>query len=228
VRATSVARDVAPNVDRELARAFVESIGGLGSSLGLEGGLDLRTVLALPGVVTLDEPSEVDDAQGATIRAAVRRALTDVVAMRATEGERLAAELVRLLKKTEALVAAIEKRAPQVAPELRRKLFRRIESLVDGSKVALEPGMLEKEVAVAADRCDVTEELARLASHLAEFRTTLQQKGPVGRQLDFLAQEMGRESNTIGAKNQDLAISRKVIELKAQVERLREQVQNIE
>ncbi len=218
----------APAVDVALAAGYVAAVRKLAQATGLPADLRLETLVALPGVVALEENGEVGAAEVAALSAALKGALRDLARGRREEGERLARELLLLLARAEQGARAIARRAPAIPAQHRRKLRQRLAGLLAGTRVALDPGWLEREIALLADRCDVAEELARLQSHFSGFRTTLGKKGPVGRSLDFLVQEMGREANTIGAKNQDASIGRRVIELKTCIERLREQVQNLE
>ncbi len=227
VRVKSLDRKDAPVVDADLARSYVRSIRDLAGKAGLADDLDLRTLLGLPGVVTLEESDEIDEKEWRSVDKALAGALTELARSRRAEGERLAAVLAELLEQASRTVAAIASRAPKVPPAMKRKLTRRIGALV-GKEVALDAGVLEREVALLADRADVTEELHRLESHVAGFEKTLKRRQPIGRSLDFLVQEMGREANTIGSKNQDVTIGRHVIELKTVIEKLREQVQNLE
>lgn len=227
VRVKALTRKDTPVVDADLARSYVTSIRRLANDAGLADDLDLRTLLGLPGVVTLEESDEIDDIEWRTVRGALSKALSELVRSRRAEGERLGAVLDVLLTHVSKTVAAITVRAPKVPPAVKQKLTRRLESLV-GKEVALDPGLLEREVAVLADRADVTEELHRLESHVEGFAKSMTRKQPIGRSLDFLVQEMGREANTIGSKNQDVKIGRDVIELKTTIEKLREQVQNLE
>lgn len=227
VRVKTLDRRDAPVVDQELARAYLRSIQQLAGASGLAAEVDLKTLLALPGVVTLEEPEEVDEREWQTVDQALGRALSELVRSRQGEGARLAEALATLLDGIEKVVRSVAARAEKVPPAMKRKLGKRIETLI-GKGITLDAGALEREVALLADRADVTEELHRLASHVEGFRRSLVKKGPIGRSLDFLVQEMGREANTIGAKNQDVRIGRDVIELKTAIEKLREQVQNLE
>ncbi|MBI4879329.1 MAG: YicC family protein [Planctomycetes bacterium] len=218
----------APSVDAALAAGYVAALRKLAEATGLPADLRLETLAIFPGVVTLEESDQVGEPEMAAMSAALKGALRDLGKGRREEGERLARELLLLLENAEKAVRAIARRAPAIPGQHRRKLHQRISGLLAGTQVALDPGWLEREIALLADRSDIAEELARLGSHFSGFRAALGRKGPVGRTLDFLVQEMGREANTIGAKNQDAAIGRRVIELKTWIERLREQVQNLE
>lgn len=217
-----------PVVDAGLVARYVASIQEMARQTSLPADLDLGTVLSLPGVITLDDDQSVAPEEQRAVRSAMKQALGELTASRSGEGERLAVELSGLLDRAEKTAAAIERRAPRVPAQQKKRLLERIDRLMKGSSVELDRGQLEKEVSLLADRSDITEELARLKSHAEGFRKALEKKGSIGRSLDFLIQELAREANTIGSKNQDVSIGRRVVELKAWIERLREQVQNIE
>ncbi len=226
LRVRSSGREV-PRVDVTLANDYVESIQALCRSTGLPFQLDVATVLQLPGVVTLDESDSVDDAELKTVLAALADALKSLARSRRSEGGRLRTEIDSHLDHVLKEVGAIATRTAKVPAAYKRKLEQRIRGLIEN--VPVDQGVLEREVAIVADRADVTEEVVRLRSHAAAIRTALAKKsGPIGRKLDFLVQELAREANTIGSKNQDVAIGRHVIDLKAWIERIREQVQNLE
>ena len=166
------------------------------------------------------------------VRAAITRATEaacdGVIAMRAREGDALRLDFEGRLTRVRELVDEIEARGPSVVQAMRRKLSERIEKLLQGSALVIDAGRLELEVVIFADRSDVTEECTRLRSHGDQFRAMLRADDTVtGRRLDFLLQEMARESNTIGQKSADADLARLVVELKTEIERLREQVQNV-
>jgi uncharacterized protein (TIGR00255 family) len=217
-------------IDRELAARLVTEARELASRHGLEGGIRVAELLGLPGVTRVVE-REIDpvDLALAAVRA-FESALDAVDAMRAREGENLECEIRGRLEAVAELVDTVELRAADVVHAVREKLRRRME------KLELETGLLDEarlhqEIVIAADRLDITEEVVRLRSHLGQFTAVLDGAGPgisVGRQLDFLLQEMGRETNTIGSKANDADLAHLVVELKTQQERIREQVQNVE
>lgn len=228
-------------VDSALAQSYHDRLKEVAGILGLSESPSLELVTRMPDVVRVADALLDLDTLWPALEAAARQALEALRAMRAREGEHLAAELGGRLARLDALIAAIAARAPQVPLEYRDRLQRRVGELLARAgepAVALDPARLAQEVALLADRADITEELARLQSHTLQFRATLEgpRDGgaavapgePVGRKLDFLLQEMGREINTIGSKAGDLEISRAVIEAKAELEKIREQVQNVE
>jgi uncharacterized protein (TIGR00255 family) len=210
--------------DEVRALDFVNQARRLQKKLGLEGGVTLADVIAAPGVVrTADADS---DGAHSVVMAALDEALNGLVATRAREGEALrkvlsksADRLASILKKTTPL-------AGKVTIAYREALSKRIERA--GLSLPMNDTRLATEVAIFAERCDITEELERAASHVAQFREKLAAKGPVGRTLEFITQELGREFNTLGSKSAHTTISRFVIEAKSELDRIREQLANIE
>lgn len=226
VRRAGGAGSLAPRVDVALAEAYARAFGEIQARLGLPGAVTLADVLSAEGVVRLDERAVDVDAARSALHQALARALEVLAAMRAREGEALARDLSARLDTVEGLVAAVAERAPRVVEAYRARLAERVEELTRG--VPADPGRLAQEVALFADRTDVAEEITRLRSHVAQARALLASDEPAGRKLDFLVQEMHREANTIGSKSQSADISGHVVALKAEIERMREQVQNVE
>jgi uncharacterized protein (TIGR00255 family) len=226
IRRAGPAGGLAPRVDLALADAYARAFEELRARLGLPGGVTLADVAGAEGVLTLDEPALDLDAARAALRAAMAGALDHLVAMRAREGEALSRDLSGRLDGVEELVAKAATLVPQTVEHHRARLSERVEELTRG--IAIDPARLAQEVALFADRTDVTEEVTRLRSHLAQARTLLRSGEPAGRKLDFLVQEMHREVNTIGSKSQSADIAAIVVTAKAEVERMREQVQNVE
>lgn len=186
-------------------------------------------VLQVPGVSTSSSRAEPEsDGLAAAALAAVDGALAALEAARAREGQALARELLTLLQSVERASAELAARAAEVPKAWQQRLRTRLEELLKGTGATLDPQALAREVAAMAERSDVREELTRLAAHVEHARELLAKGGGVGRPLDFLVQELSREANTVGSKANDLALTRTVIALKADVERLREQVQNLE
>lgn len=215
-----------PQADLVLARAYAGLFRDLAADLELDSGIPLSLVIAQKGVVR-DVAAVTDDSElQPALMSAVQAALNAIDAMRSREGEALHADLSARRRQVAQWVGQISERAPQVISEYRQKLKLRLEQLLDG--VELDGARLAQEVALMADRCDVTEELVRLASHFAQFDETMELAEPVGRKLDFMMQEMNREINTIGSKSSDAEITSLVIRIKAEMEKMREQVQNIE
>jgi uncharacterized protein (TIGR00255 family) len=226
IRRSSAGGAVAPRVDVALAESYARAFGEIQDRLGLPGAVTLADVLAADGVVRLEERQVDLDAAGEALRRALAAALEALVEMRRREGEALARDLGARLDTVEANVARVGALAPAAVEQHRARLAERITELTRG--VPLDPARLVQEVALFADRTDVAEEVTRLGSHLAQVRALLASAEPAGRKLDFLVQEMHREANTIGSKSQSAEIATTVVALKAEIERMREQVQNVE
>ena len=215
-------------INTEVLAAYRRDLERLASETG-GGEVSLEALLALPGVVGSDEVRLTEiETLGAEVEAAVAEALRRLDAMRETEGRATAQDMETTLGDLERGVAAIEPRASEVVEAYRDRLQERVSALLDGMEVPADDAMLVREVAFFAERSDVNEELSRLKSHVSQFRALFEEAGPVGRKLEFLTQEMVREVNTLGSKSSDLDISRQVVDMKAKVDRLREQTQNIE
>jgi uncharacterized protein (TIGR00255 family) len=219
-----------PRVDEVAALHYVTAARELAERHGLDASLDVGRLLQLPGVVRLTEPELPAETLQAALLDAVDGAAAAAVAMRDAEGAAIARDLeVRLEGITEAC-RGVEARAGTVAEAARERLGKRAEQLARETGV-IDEARLHQEIVHAADRMDVTEEVVRLRSHVEQFGSTLQGATPgepVGRGLDFLLQEMLREANTIGSKGSDAPISQLVVELKTELERVREQIQNVE
>jgi len=213
-------------LDRERAREAIAALQQLRDELGLSELVPLSLLAAVPGLF-VEEARDVRDMRDA-LQEAARGACDALVAMRRAEGAVLAHDLADRISHMRALGDRVRERADGMNDRLRDKLRARIAALLTNTGVTLDPGRLEQEVALAADRCDVSEELTRLESHCRQFEALVQAGDePVGRRLEFLLQEMAREVNTLGAKVADLELTGCMLELKAELERLREQVQNV-
>jgi len=210
-----------------LARAYARELTRLARQLGLAGPVTLDQVTRAPGVFQTDEDLAVEEDFWPAVQKALKRALAQMVKMREREGAHLARDLAKRVAVMRKAAARIAARAPMVARHYRRQLLERIKSAGLEAPVANDERLL-KEVVYFADRADISEELTRLQSHFMQFEDGRKAKEPVGRMLDFLAQEINREINTIGAKANDRLISREVVTLKAELEKFREQAQNVE
>ena len=217
------AREV--RVDTALALAYQRAVAELGGALGADNVLPLEAYTRLPDVLTVQEKEEDQQAVRALFDQALSGALDDLVAMRTQEGMRMAEDILAKIASIEAIRERIAERAPLVVSDYRDRLHQRIAALTEGE---LDESRLIQEVAIFADRAAIDEELVRLHSHAAAIRETAALDEPVGRRLDFLVQELNREVNTIGSKASDTAIAQAVVEAKGEIEKLREQVQNIE
>ncbi len=209
-----------PRIDRDVLGIYRKELTALG-------GEPSAALLQLPGVVTLAEDGPSPKTVERLLLKAARDAVTSLNAARAAEGARLMQVLRRELAALERLASRVAKRVPGLVARHHRQLRERVGKLLD-ERLASDDAILRRELAVLADRGDVTEELDRLHSHLAALDDRLAARGPAGRELDFLLQEVGREVNTLGAKSADAVTARDVVQLKSAVERLREQAANIE
>ena len=214
-------------LNRALARAYLDALKTLQEELGISRKVTLELLCSQRDLFELegDEPGTLE-ADWPEVQGALEGAMNAVAKMRQVEGRSLEAALLGHLDLVEATVAAIIARAPEVVRSYKSRLEGRLQRLLEGKPV--DPGRLEQEVAILADRSDIAEETARLSSHLRQFRELIQQQGPHGRRMEFLLQEMQREANTIGAKANDAETSHDVVALKSALEQLREQVQNVE
>ncbi len=221
------AKDKGVKVDKELAIAYYNALKELGGEIGSNSEISLDTLARLPDVLQVEEGEITADELWPTFETAVTEAVDGLIAMREREGAALRADLEERITRIEAFGKAVQERALQVVEEYRQRLTRRLEELLPESN-PVDPQRLAQEVAIFADRADVTEEVQRLASHVSQFRQALQKGDPIGRKLDFLVQELGREINTIGSKANDAVITNRVVDAKSELEKIREQVQNIE
>jgi len=224
-------------LDKAAAARWAEELRALALDLGLDSHVTLDLLVGLPGVITdgAKKDGVITDVEraavlpaaeeGAAVLATVDDALVSLAEMRAREGSALGRDLLENAREVEALVGLIRARMPDVVRDHQRNLSARLTELVGEAVPASD---LAREAALIADRMDVDEELTRLASHLHQLRTLIAAGGEVGRKLDFLAQEFFREANTTGAKCNDAAVAHLVVDLKTHIERLREQVQNVE
>jgi uncharacterized protein (TIGR00255 family) len=225
-RATKSTAGLVPQVDLALAREYRRAYAELAKALELPDTTSLRDIAQQVNVIRLEEPSvNLEDAQKAA-EVATLAALEALTRMRWVEGQALHADLVARLDLVAKLVDEVKALAPAAVESYRERLAERIAELSRG--VPVDPQRLAQEVAFFAERTDVAEEMTRLHSHLAQFQALLTAKEPVGRKMDFLVQEMHREVNTTGSKSQHPEISSRIVALKAELERIREQVQNVE
>ena len=212
-------------VDMQLAKAYRQAAGELSEALGVKNDLPLSDYMNMPDVLTVEASEEDQDAVRALFMRALNLALDDLMAMRKREGNSLRGDMMKKLDAIDGLRESIATRAPTVVEEYRAKLSQRLSALLSGD---IDEARFATEVAIFADRAAIDEELVRLSSHIAQLRATAELDEPVGRKLDFLVQELNREVNTIGSKASDAQIAGCVVAAKGEIEKLREQVQNIE
>jgi uncharacterized protein (TIGR00255 family) len=213
-------------IDEALAAQYVEGIRRTAKKLKLSDDLGAETLARLPGLVSVVQENLDTGHAGTVLEKAMDKALRGLSRMRATEGKALEKDLRERLALLEGLMKGIRDAAPNVVADYRKKLFQRLEE-AELEDLASDERIV-KEVALFADRCDISEELTRLKSHLAQTRKLLRSAEPVGRTLDFLCQELFREINTVGSKANGAEITRQVVAFKTELERIREQVQNVE
>ena len=218
---------VRKHINAALAKDYAAEFARLAKQLKLSGEVSLDQVLRAPGVFQTDEQLAESEDIWPAVEKAVNQALAALVKMREREGAHLAKDLSSRIGVMQRSVAQVQKQAPTTAENYRQNLLERIKA-AGIENIAPDDERLLKEIVLFADRSDITEELTRLQSHFQQFADCTKSKEPVGRTLDFLAQEMNREINTIGSKANDAVISREVVTLKAELERFREQAQNVE
>ena len=217
--------DATVQLNRPVVEGYLRAMGELVREYGVRDDIAVSTLARLPDVFTLAEPEKDEEAQAAALLAAAENALAQFNAMRTAEGAALEADLRARSKTILDLVSQVEARSPQAVAEYREKLEARMQEILAG---AVDENRILTEAAIYADKVAVDEETVRLRSHLKQMDAMLTAGGTIGRKLDFLVQEMNRETNTIGSKCSDLALSQIVVEIKAELEKIREQIQNIE
>ena len=215
------------SIDETRVAYYANALRELQKKLALPGEVDLATILRLPDVIG-SSSDEVDAGTGEALAALVTRAIENLIAMRRAEGAQLATFLVERVSAVEAALARIEARAPIRLKEQHERIKRTVSDLIGGA--GADPQRISQEVAILADKLDVAEELDRFRSHLSAFKATAgaTTADPVGKRLGFILQEMVREANTIGSKANDAAMLDEVIAIKEELERIREQVENLE
>ena len=213
-------------VNEPLARGYYEALTRLKDMFSLEDGLNAVTLAKFPDVLTVTKAEEDLESVAADICAVLDEALAAYNAMRTVEGGKLREDIAGRADIIEAVVGKVEERSPQTVAAYREKLLARMQEVLQST--AIDESRILTEAAIFADKIAVDEETVRLRSHLSQLRTMLESDQPIGRKLDFLIQEVNRECNTIGSKCNDLTIAQDVVNMKAEVEKIREQIQNIE
>ena len=213
-------------VNEPLARSYYQALSRLREMFSLEDELSASTLARFPDVLAVTKAEEDLEMISADICAVLEEALTAHRQMRSVEGEKLFSDIAGRADTIESIVAKVEERSPQTVSEYRARLEAKMREVLQST--TLDESRILTEAAIFADKIAVDEETVRLRSHLSQLRTMLSGDEPVGRKLDFLIQEVNRECNTIGSKCNDLTIARDVVNMKAEVEKIREQVQNIE
>lgn len=214
-------------VDISLAKSYKMALEQLSDELDLKEDIRLNNILNISEIIKTERKEVDEDIIWSALSQALEEALVDIVKMKETEGRALKKDMVLRLEAIEEVVLDIEKRSPVVIEEYKDKLTERIKNLLD-QDANIDEERIAYEVVFFADKSNIDEEIVRLKSHINQFRKILEELEPVGRKLDFLIQEMNREINTIGSKANDMLISQNVVEVKSEIEKIREQIQNVE
>lgn len=220
------AADEKITINRDVVREYIEALRSVKGEFGLTDDLALSNVLRIPDAFTVVKTETDEEQLWEDIKSTAEEALEHFISMRENEGDRMKQDVLSRLAKIEEWVGVVETRSPQVVEDYRKRLYDKMcevlsTSNIDENRILLEAGIFSEKTAV-------DEETVRLRSHIAQFRSMLESVEPVGRKLDFLVQEMNRETNTIGSKVQDIEVTRIVVDQKSEIEKIREQIQNIE
>lgn len=215
-----------PVLNPDLARAYHDLFIELQQELPVKGGVTTEFLASQKDVIQVRDAEVDDELLGECLKQALELALQQHLAMRRAEGEETQRDIEGRLAAAEALLVNVESRAPQVPLEWQERLNERLDRL--SANLELDPQRVAQEIAIFADRCDISEEVARFKSHLIQFRALFDDKEPVGRRMDFLVQELNREVNTMGSKANDAELTSNVVAMKSELEKIREQVQNVE
>ncbi len=219
-------KDERIRINKKIAKNYYTELHRLKKHLGLKDDISARDLMALPGVVNYEAGEGNLRELWPKIKTAVERALQRLISDREKEGRALYRDLVKRAGKIEGMLTVINSRSYTNLEEYRKKFAERVKDLSGGRE--LDRGRLEMEVAIYAKNSDISEEITRLKNHLVNFRKTIRSAGDVGKKVDFIAQELHREINTIGSKASDFKISKNVIEIKSEIEKIREQAKNVE
>lgn len=223
---SSGAEQLKVSINRAVADGYYTALKELASAYGLQDDISVSLLSHFPEVMLAEKTEEDTEAVAQDIGAVLDMALVDFDQMRIREGLRLADDIITRAATIEQLVSTVEERSPQTVSEYRQRLEERMREVLANTQ--LEPSRILTEAAIFADKVAVDEETVRLRSHLSQLREMLSKGGATGRKMDFLIQEFNREANTIGSKCSDIQIARHVVDIKAEIEKIREQIQNIE
>ena len=223
---SSASEELEVRANTALARSYVQAIRGLAEELDLDGSLSAFELSRLPEVLSVEKRDVDQDAMREALRGLTEQALAEFDAMRTREGAKLREDISARLETIGAHVALVERRSPETVQEYRARLYQKMREVLESATVDEQRILLE--AGIFADKVAVDEETVRLRSHMDQLRGMLETGSPIGRKMDFLVQEFNREANTIGSKCADSEITRTVVELKSEIEKIREQVQNIE
>jgi uncharacterized protein (TIGR00255 family) len=222
----SFGQDTKVKLDTNLAAAYVDSLNILKQQFGIKDDISLSLITKFPDILKLDTEEQDLDFLWGIMYSAIEQAVESLVEMRGCEGERLRKDMVEKLDSINVTIDEIKVRTPDLVEVYKNKLYDKIKEMT--KDIQLDENRLLTEVAIFADKSSIDEEIVRLKSHIEEFKKTLNVQGTIGKKLDFIVQEMNREVNTIGSKSSDLGVVNNVIAMKTEIEKIREQVQNIE
>ncbi len=224
-------KDTVIAVNKAVAEGYVNALRSLNQELGadcdwIEDDLRLSTLIKLPDIFTIQKTPDNEDEVWADVAEVATEAIEKFVQMRTTEGEKLCADVNSKVDSILEMVAKVEELSPQTVENYRNRLYKKLSEVLENSNI--DEQRILTEAAIFSEKVAVDEETVRLRSHIGQLRTMLNSNEPIGRKLDFIVQEMNREVNTIGSKAQDLNITKYVVDMKAEIEKIREQIQNIE
>jgi uncharacterized protein (TIGR00255 family) len=216
-------------LNRPMIAGYLSAMKKMSEEFSLDGAPDLNVVARLPNVL-LTKKDDLNEEFAFGVAAAVSAAIEDLEKMRSSEGEMLKTELTERLNEIETRLPTIESESGNIAEEFRQRFTKRIGEMLakSESQIELDQGRLAQEIAYLADRADISEEIARLKTHLEHFRAIMEEEKEVGKRLDFLTQELNREANTITSKTQNMVVKENALAIKSEIEKIREQVQNVE
>lgn len=219
-------KDALVEVNKSIAKGYIDALNNVNEELNLRNDLALSHIMRLPDVFTVQKTVDDEEVIWDCVSNVTQKALDKFVSMRINEGERLKADISEKLCNLENMVSFVEEQSPKLTENYYSRLYNKLKELLCDTNI--DEQRILTEVAIFSEKVAVDEETVRLRSHISQFREMLCEDIPVGRKLDFLIQEMNRETNTIGSKAQDLSITRKVVDMKSEIEKIREQIQNIE
>lgn len=225
------ANDEAPSevtVNHQLVSGYLNAMKEISDTYGVENDVTVVSLSRFPDVFTVHKPAEDEEQIINDVLSVARTALDSFITMRETEGEKMKADILSRANTILSIVGEIDERSPQTVAEYEERLLERIKQTLEDYEVEIDEQRVLTEVAVFSDKVAVAEETVRLRSHFAQLEKFLEYDEPVGRKIDFIIQEMNREANTIGSKVQDAVLAHKVVDIKSEIEKIREQVQNIE
>lgn len=221
---TAVSEKITAN--KEVIGAYIQALREIKDEFSLEDDLSLSAVMKLPDAFTVVKEETDEDQLWEDLKSVAEEALNNFITMRESEGARMKADISSRLDVIEKNVAFVEERSPLIVENYRKRLYDRMCEVLDGK--AADENRILLEAGIFSEKTAVDEETVRLRSHIAQFREMLESAEPIGRKLDFLVQEMNRETNTIGSKVQDIEVTKVVVDQKSEIEKIREQIQNIE